>query len=328
MIAGPVVAVAVRDAPGREREHTGMFLSLLTSLMITVGILVFVVGFRTSRKVAPVNTILAAYASRQQTLEELELQRPLSDRIFKPMMAKVSGLISSRTPQKTLDDIRAQLELAGNPNNLTVADFLGIKGFGALIVGGGAAFGAFSYGVDWWVLPLILFGGGFFGQMLPNMWLNGKIAARVVDIQDNLPDALDLLTISVEAGMAFEGAIGKVVEKWNNALTQELGRMLREQRMGVSRRESLRNLALRNKEPNLSSFCAAIIQADQLGVSISRILNIQSEQMRIKRRQRAEKLAAQAPLKMTFPMVLFMMPALWIVILGPIVPMVAGMMGG
>ncbi len=305
-----------------------MVISLLTGLMVTVGIIFFMVGFRTSRQVVPVNNIIQAYASRPPTLEELELQKPFSERIFKPMLAKLSGVISSRTPQKTLDEIRSKLEAAGNPNNLAVADFLGLKGFAALFLGAAALFIARfmdqSALITFLAAPV---GGAFVGQMLPNMWLNSKISARQVDIQDNLPDALDLLTISVEAGMGFEGAVGKVVDKWDNSLTEELGRMLREQRMGVSRRESLRNLALRSSVQDLSSFAAAIIQADQLGVSIARILQIQSEQMRMKRRQRAEKAAAQAPLKMTFPMVLFMMPALWIVILGPMAPNMAAVFG-
>ncbi|MBI4497091.1 MAG: type II secretion system F family protein [Chloroflexi bacterium] len=305
-----------------------LLLSIAASLMVTLGIVLVVVGIYLSRRQQTVNPILNAYGSRPPTLEELELQQPLSERVLKPIKAQLVGLISSRTPQSTLDDIRAKLESAGNPNKLTVADFLGIKGFAALIVGGLALFFATAYDASIVVQLLAPIGGAYVGQMLPGYWLNGKISARQKEVEENLPDALDLLTISVEAGMGFEGAIGKVVDKWDNALTEELGRMLREQRMGVSRRDSLRNLAQRSKVPDLSSFAAAIIQADQLGVSIARILQIQSEQMRMKRRQRAEKLAAQAPLKMTFPMVLFMMPALWIVILGPMVPYMAQTFGG
>ncbi|MCX6024256.1 MAG: type II secretion system F family protein, partial [Chloroflexi bacterium] len=265
------------------------------------------------------------YAQRPPSLEELELQRPFSERFMRPILEKLSGVMASRTPQSTLDDIRTKLELAGNPSNLTVADFLGIKGFAALFAIGLTLLFIWSQDISIVFKLLAPFMAGYIGQMLPTMWLNSKISGRQTDIQDNLPDAMDLLTIAVEAGMGFEGAISKVVEKWDNSLTKEFGRMLREQRMGVARRDSLRNMALRANVPDLSTFAAAIIQADQLGVSIARVLGVQSEQMRIKRRQRAEKLAAQAPLKMTFPMVLFMMPALWIVILGPIVPLVAEM---
>jgi tight adherence protein C len=303
-----------------------MALSLAATFSVMGGILLFFIGLRMSRKKPQTaSLILQSYAARPPSLEELELQRPFSERFLKPIIEKLSGVMAARTPQSTLDSIRTQLELAGNPNNLTVADFLGIKGFGALIAGGLAFLVTFNQDMSIifkLLAPLI---GAYIGQMLPNLWLNGKITARSQDIQDNLPDAMDLLTIAVEAGMGFEGAISKVVEKWDNALTQEFGRFLREQRMGVSRRDALRNMALRSNVPDLSSFVAAIIQADQLGVSIARVLSVQSDQMRVKRRQRAEKLAAQAPLKMTFPMVLFMMPSLWIVILGPIVPLVAEM---
>lgn len=302
-------------------------MSILASIAITSGILLFFIGLRLSvKKQESPNLILASYGARPPSLEELELQRPFSERFLRPIIERMSGVMASRTPQSTLDSIRSQLELAGNPNNLTVADFLGIKGFGALFLGGIGLVATWTQpdiGILYQILAPVV--GAYFGQMFPNMWLSGKITGRQQDIQDNLPDAMDLLTIAVEAGMGFEGAITKVVEKWDNALTAEFGRFLREQRMGVARRDALRNMALRSNVPDLSAFVAAIIQADQLGVSIARVLAVQSEQMRVKRRQRAEKAAAQAPLKMTFPMVLFMMPALWIVILGPIVPLVAEM---
>ena len=293
-----------------------------------LGIILLFKGLTAPPAEDPLQARLNTYGNRPPTLEELEMRKPFSERVMKPIIAKLSAFIATRTPQNTLDQIRASLDAAGNPNNLTVADFLGIKGFAALAVFG-AAFLLLS-GSDQSILIKILgpIGGAFIGSKLPDMWLNSKVGARQKELVLSLPDALDLLTISVEAGMGFEQAIGKVVSKWDNALTREFGRMLREQRIGMSRRESLRAVGARAAVPEVTTFTSAIIQADQLGVSIARILQIQSEQMRIKRRQKAEKLAHEAPLKMTFPMVLFMMPALWVVILGPMWPNLAIMMGG
>lgn len=132
-----------------------------------------------------------------------------------------------------------------------------------------------------------------------------------------LPDALDLLTIIVEAGMGFDGAMQKVAEKWDNEISKGFAKVVQEMRLGVSRREALRNMDLSMGVPDVTTFVAAIIQAEQLGVSIAKILRVQSEQMRIKRRQRAEAEANKAPIKMLFPMVFLIFPALFIILLGP-----------
>lgn len=303
-------------------------LPLILAILTVAGIILFFKGLTTAPQEDTVQTRLAAYGTRPQSLEEIELQKPFSERMVKPIIERFATGLASRTPKKTLEEISEKLDSAGNPNNLTVADFLGLKGFAALALGGAAVL--ILSGSDQSIVVKLLgpVGAAFFGQNLPNMWLSGKIGSRQKELTLALPDALDLLTISVEAGMGFEQAMQLVADKWDNALTREFARALREQRMGMSRREALRSLGVRAAVAEVTTFTSAIIQADQLGVSISRILQIQSEQMRIKRRQKAEKLAHEAPLKMTFPMVLFMMPALWIVILGPMWPNMAIMMGG
>ncbi|MBM2827403.1 MAG: type secretion system protein [Dehalococcoidia bacterium] len=301
-------------------------LAILPSIGLAAGILLFFMGLTMKPKTeGDVQMRLSAYGTRPPSLEELELQKPLSERVFKPIMASLSGGMASKTPQRTMEQIFKKLDSADNPNNLTVSDFLGLKLFGALAGAGGATLIAIMMGKFAFV-PLTLLGGAFMGSKLPDMWLGGKISAKQKGIQKALPDALDLLTIGVGAGLGFEQGISKIAEKWDNALCLEFRRFLREQRMGVSRREAMRTMAERCDVPDLSSFCAAIIQADQLGVSISNILVVQSEDIRTKQRQKVEQTVATAPLKMTFPMILFMLPALWIIILGPIVPMVAKMM--
>lgn len=305
-----------------------MLIATILAFMAAGG--VFLVFFALTRPAAEqsVASRLNQYANKVANLEDIELERPLSERLIRPMIDKIANTVQSRTPQNMLDDIRQKLEAAGNPNSMTVADFLGIQGFAALITMGAVLL--LLSGSDQSIVVKVLgpLVGGALGMLLPKMWLGGKISRRQKELVLSMPDCMDLLTISVEAGMGFEQAMQTVSEKWDNALTWEFARVLREQRMGKSRREALRGLAVRCNTQELTTFTSAIIQGEQLGVSISRILQVQSEQMRMKRRQKAEKLAHEAPLKMTFPMVLFMMPALWIVILGPMWPNLAIMLSG
>jgi tight adherence protein C len=237
-------------------------------------------------------------------------------------------MIAKYTPQSSVEAIRRDLVLGGSPGNLQANDFLGLKGILALLLGVGALL-LLTMGKTPLLSVLMYTAGlGFAGFMLPNVWLSTKISARKEAITKALPDALDLLTISVEAGLGFDLALNKVVDKWSNPLTWEFGRVLAEMRVGRPRREALREMVARTEVGDVTAFVAAIIQADQLGVSISRVLQIQSEQMRIRRRQRAEEKAHQAPVKMTIPMVFLIFPALLIVILGPAVPSIMDSLGG
>ncbi|MDO8672900.1 MAG: type II secretion system F family protein [Dehalococcoidia bacterium] len=305
-----------------------MFLPALVALLVMAALLLFFAGLAMPKKADVVQTRLTTYAVRPRTLEEIELQQPLYERVVRPIVKNLSAFISRRTPQSTIEQLRRDLMLAGNPNDFHVNDFLGVKGLAALAIAiialllMVAANGPLLYLI---LLPLICALPGFY---LPNFWLKSKITARHKEIQLALPDCLDLLTISVEAGLGFDAAMQKVAEKWDNALTEEFDRVIIEVRIGKQRREALRAMALRCDVQDVTSFIAAIIQADQLGVSIARILNIQAEQMRMKRRQRAEKLAHEAPIKMLIPMAFFMLPTIYIVILGPMVPQLLAMMTG
>ena len=159
--------------------------------------------------------------------------------------------------------------------------------------------------------------GVAFGYTIPEFWLGGRVKKRQHAILLQIPDALDLLTISVRAGLGFDAALGKVVEKLQGPLTEEFRRALAEVRVGKARRDALRDIVARTEVTPLTNFIGAIIQAEQLGVSISKVLQVQSEQLRIERRQRAEEAAAKAPIKMLFPLVGCIFPSLFIVILGP-----------
>jgi tight adherence protein C len=160
------------------------------------------------------------------------------------------------------------------------------------------------------------------GFFLPNIWVRQKIKDRQDEIQKYLADAIDILAISVEAGQGFDGALATLSARKNNALTAEFDRFRLEVQAGKGRREAFRDLALRTGVEDLSQFVAAMIQADQLGIGIAQVLRTQSEELRIKRRQRAEERARQAPIKMLFPLIFLMFPSLFIVILGPAVPQI------
>jgi len=209
--------------------------------------------------------------------------------------------------------------LAGNPGDMRIADWLGVK---ALIAGATAVllFLVGQLAGNDTVLAIIMGVVGIgIGYILPEFWLGRRIKGRQKVILKMIPDALDLLTISVRAGLGFDAALAKVVEKLPGPLSDEFRRALAEVRVGKARREALRDMIPRTNVQPLSNFIGAIIQAETLGVSISKVLQIQSEQLRIERRQRAEQLAAQAPIKMLFPLVGCIFPSLFIVILGPAV---------
>jgi tight adherence protein C len=277
----------------------------------------------------PVQARLAQFANRPRSLEELELEAPLSERVLKPIIRRLSQAVmrfQNRSVKKRLsgtEAIQRKLNLAGNPWGWTPADYVGVKAFAGL---GGAAFGFFLLTVLGKIGALALLAAGvgaLSGWFLPDLLLRQKAQQRQREIVRALPDALDLLVISVEAGLGFDSALYRLVEKSDNPLTREFARVLAEIRVGRPRREALRDMIARTEVPDLSNFISAVIQADQLGVSVTKVLAVHAEQMRTVRRQRAEEAALKAPLKMIFPLAMFVFPALCIVILGPIWPAMA-----
>jgi tight adherence protein C len=284
-------------------------------------ILLIALGLAGSSSVDPVQARLTQLGTMQaKNLEELELQQPFLERTLRPLATRLSGSMSRVASSSFQEKAEKRLALAGNPGNLRVADWLGIKAVGAIV---GALLFWFLFGVlgvlDLPAVLRILMGaiGLMFGYTIPEFWLGGRVKKRQHAILLQIPDALDLLTISVRAGLGFDAALGKVVEKLEGPLTDEFRRALAEVRVGKTRREALRDIVPRTEVPPLTNFIGAIIQAEQLGVSISKVLQVQSEQLRIERRQRAEEMAAKAPIKMLFPLVGCIFPSLFIIILGP-----------
>jgi tight adherence protein C len=251
------------------------------------------------------------------TLEEIELSQGFYDRIVLPLLNSIGKLALRFTPQATLESARNRLEMAGNPMRLEPSVFLTMRIMLALLLGG-VIFFVFAVGRQNWSQGLLLTAlFTFLGFAFPDMWLTGRIRARQRGIFRSMPDALDLLTISVEAGLGFDAAMAQVHEKWEDDLSLEFGRVLREIRLGKTRREALRAMADRIGVAEMTSFVAAVIQSEQLGVSMGTVLRIQSDQMRVRRRQMAEEEAQRAPVKIVFPIGLLIFPSLLIILLGP-----------
>ena len=290
---------------------------IVFAVFAAVAILLITYGLA-SQPQDPVQQRLSQLVVQPKTLEEMELQAPLMERTLRPLVKRLSKIGSKRRTGGVISRTDSRLRKAGYPGNLRGADWTGVKllssiGAGAMLMlstsllfglGGGLFFG--------------LLGAGL-GFIIPEYWLSKRIKKRGEAMVLQLPDALDLLTISVEAGLGFDAALAKVVEKMNGPLVMEFRQALAEIRMGRTRRESLRDLAERADAQPISNFVGAIVQAEQLGVPIARVLQIQSQQLRVERRQRAEESAAKAPVKMLFPMVGCIFPTIFIVILGPAV---------
>jgi tight adherence protein C len=296
-------------------------LPIIIAAVAAGAILLIFVGLAGSSPVDPVQARLTQLGSMTaKNLEELELQAPFIERTLRPLAARLSSSVSRITSTSFSDRTEKRLALAGNPGDLRVADWLGIKAIGAIV--GGIIFFLLFVVVGLLKLPLpvaivLTLVGLAFGYTIPEFWLGGRVRKRQKAILMMIPDSLDLLTISVRAGLGFDAALSRVVEKLKGPLSDEFRRALAEVRVGKARRDALRDIVPRTEVQPLTNFIGAIIQAEQLGVSISKVLQVQSEQLRIERRQRAEEQAAKAPIKMLFPLVGCIFPSLFIVILGP-----------
>ena len=298
-----------------------LVLLIIIGVVLILAVILVVVGLRSGDE-DPLEARLAEFANTSEpvSLEQVELSQSFTDRIIIPLARSLGKFVLRFTPQNALQTTERKLELAGNPRNLDPTLFWSLRMSG-IAVGGLMLFisniapnGSFLKGTMG-----ILFAGlfGFLGFYLPEMWLTGKIQRRQKEILRAMPDALDLLTICVEAGLGFEAAMSRVSEKWDNELSLVFSRVLQEIQLGKTRKVAMKDMAARVDLTELTSFVAAVVQSEQLGVSLANILRIQSDAMRIKRRQLAEQEAQKAPIKMLFPMAFLIFPSLMIILLGP-----------
>jgi len=268
----------------------------------------------------PLQARLAEYIQRGDvtSLEDIELSQPFAERVIIPIVNKIGEISARFTPQKAMQDTARRMEMAGNPWPIDAATFLAIRFILAVVLGGFViAMVLLSPSASPSDNAMYIGGAAFGGFFLPHLMLTSRITSRQTEIRKAMPDALDLLTICVEAGLGFDAAMAKVAEKWDNQLSLAFARTIKEIQLGKVRREAMKNMSDRLGIAEMTSFVAAIIQSEQLGVSMAKVLRIQSDQMRVKRRQLAEEQAHKAPVKMILPMAFLMFPTIMIIILTP-----------
>lgn len=268
----------------------------------------------------------------QVDLEKLELSLPFTERVIYPLARKLGEITLRFTPQNWLSRINRRLELAGRSSRMDATVFLTLQFILGILIGGltftllkllGNNIPSGRIFLFTLVLTLI----GFY---MPHFQLSSSITKRQKQVRKDMPDALDLLTICVEAGLGFDAAMARVAEKWVSPLSMAFARVIQEIQLGKLRREALHDMQDNIGISELTSFVAAIIQSEQLGVSMAKVLRVQADQMRVRRRQLAEEEAHKAPIKMLIPMAFIMFPSLLIILLAPAVMQIleSGIFGG
>ena len=301
-----------------------MLFLILASITGFLFVLMLLVGlYRSTSKFAIEKRIDRVIASTTETAAE-ELSKPFAQRVILPMGEKIAGLFRRYMPAEATDRIQKKLVEAGLYPQVAPAQILGLSWFsaaGCLIVIGVilVTMAGTSNNVRWNdpLNLLLLIGGAAGGYILPQFILSRKVRARQEEILLTLPFAIDILSISVEAGMGFDAALGYTMRKLQGPLAEEFGRTLNEIRLGKPRLEALEDLGNRAGVEDLKVFITAVVHSSWLGGSITNTLRIQADSIRVRRRQRAQEQAMKAPVKMVFPLVFFIFPALGIVILGP-----------
>ena len=286
-------------------------------LAVVLAVATMTIGRRERKAVNRSLEALATFRASPRILRDHELEQPFSERVLGPLSQRFIAAGRWATPDDRLERIRRRLDLAGNPPGWDVDRLLGMKALGLLL---GLFLGAvvppvFGAGLRWTlIITLVLAALGWFG---PTMWIYQVGYDRTERLRAELPDAIDLLTISVEAGLAFDAALAQVARNTEGPLGQEFFRVLQEMQIGTGRLDALRALSERTDLEELRVFVGAMVQADGFGIPVANVLRVQSREMRVKRRQRAEEKAQKVPVKILFPLILCIMPALFIVVLGP-----------
>ena len=280
---------------------------------VTLGIATMVLGADERQRVQ--RSLAAVAATRVGGAPALEAKDDsFVDRIIVPLFAVTARIARRLSASGIVNKLQTRLDVAGNPPGWTVERVLSLKGFGLLIAGGlGFLFGS---GVLSIVLACVFAAGGFF---LPDVLVYNQAIKRQQQLARSLPDSMDLLTISVEAGLGFDAALSQVARNTDGPLAGEFFRVLQEMQIGKSRGEAFRSLAERTTVPELRAFVSSLLQADQFGIPVANVLREQSKELRVKRRQVAEEKAQKVPVKIMVPLVLFIFPVIFIIILGPAV---------
>lgn len=298
-----------------------MSMTLLVGAALLCGSIILaltVIGVITGERRGVARSVAAIQAlDSAPSVLKAEIERPFAERVIAPLGGRMVGLGRRLVRADTARKIQYRLDIAGNPPAWDVNRILGLKALG-LALFGGLGF-LYLLGMGWSLYRVVVATAlaAAFGYVLPNVLLYNAGQKRANLMRNGLPDAMDLLTISVEAGLGFDAAVSRVAKNGDGPLNHEFARLLQEMQLGVGRVVAMRAMADRSSLPDLKSFCSAMVQADSLGIPIARVLRIQSQEMRTKRRQRAEEKAQQVPVRIMIPLVLFILPCLFIIILGP-----------
>jgi tight adherence protein C len=261
---------------------------------------------------------LAGIEDHAMSLEEMELSKPFRERFLKPIYDRAIAFVVARTPASRQESIRTLIQSAGNPANLSVSTVLGAKVIAAVVAAGVGLLvivGLVHQGFPW---VLLAAGAAGLGWILPDRWLKQRAGRRRTAIEDVIPDTIDLLTICLDAGLSFDAALQRIAAKIEGPLRTEFAIMLGEVRYGRPRMDALDSMAERVDVDDMTAFVKAVVQSQKLGVALGETVRIQAAEIRRRRRQRAEELAAQASLKMLFPMIGCIFPTLFIVLMGPV----------
>jgi tight adherence protein C len=279
-----------------------------------------------ARGVSKSLVVVAAFSAAPQALKE-ELDPSFQDRVLNPFLNRLVGIGRRLTPSDYAERIAQKLNVAGNPPGWTVDRVVSLKvvGIGAGLLGGFLFAVLLGKGALFTVAVCIL--GAVVGYYGPNLYLYQKGYDRTIKMQRSLPDALDLLTISVEAGLGFDSALSQVARNTDGPLAAEFARVLQEMQIGLGRSQALRAMGERSNLPDLRGFTSAMVQADAFGIPVGKVLRVQSAEIRVKRRQRAEEQAQKIPVKIMVPLVLFILPALFVAVLGPAIISMMGAFG-
>lgn len=297
----------------------GYVIAFIVLGVMTVGTFVFALSV--SKNEAMLKKRLEELNLDSDGLDEVSKRNiedlPLRERIFYPYITRMSKLMMRFTPQSYINRMNEKMVLAGNPKGMTASELIGIQGLFGIILPLFLCVFLTIMGTPFVtvIMLFIMFAG--FGMVLPSFFLSKAITKRQDEVRKRLPFTLDLLTVSVDAGLGFDSAMDKVAETMDGPIPEEFNRVLTEIRIGKSRKEALRNMITRTEVKELSQFVVAIIQADRLGVGLSKLLKVQSKQMRMAAKQRAQEKAFKAPVKMLFPMILFIFPSIFVILLGP-----------
>ncbi|CAA9330915.1 MAG: Type II/IV secretion system protein TadC, associated with Flp pilus assembly [uncultured Nocardioidaceae bacterium] len=267
-----------------------------------------------SKSLAVMDAFTTAPASMQQ-----ELDPSFQDRVLTPAVDRFVGIGKRLTPADYAERIKGKLDVAGNPPGWTVDRVISLKFIGFVVALGIALLACMLLGMSSSRMLIVCVAAALIGYNSPNLYLHQKGSDRSTSLRNALPDALDLLTISVEAGLAFDAALSQVARNTKGPLADEFARVLQEMQIGLGRSNALRALGERTTLPDLRSFVSAMVQADAFGIPIGQVLRVQSAEIRVKRRQRAEEMAQKVPVKILLPLMFCILPCLFIVVMGPAV---------